>query len=132
MRMEFDSDGAYTDRNQMKLKDGWSRWEKEGDIATHPRAVYGNKSNSNSVSSRYLEDGSYLRLRNLTIGYNIPIRKYISKLRVYASGENLFVVSDFSGIDPEVPPLNNGSGLGVATSVYPQTRKFMFGLNITL
>lgn len=132
MRMEFDSDGAYTDRNQMKLKDGWSRWEKEGDIATHPRAVYGNKSNSNSVSSRYLEDGSYLRLRNLTIGYNIPIRKYISKLRIYASGENLFVVSDFSGIDPEVPPLNNGSGLGVATSVYPQTRKFMFGLNITL
>ncbi len=132
MRSEFDSDGAYTDRNQMKLKDGWSRWEKEGDIATHPKAVYGNKSNSNAVSSRYLETSSYLRLRNLTIGYNIPIKKYVSKVRVYASGENLFVVSGFSGIDPEVPPLNNGSGLGVATSIYPQTRKFMFGLNITL
>ncbi|WP_455590955.1 TonB-dependent receptor, partial [Bacteroides sp.] len=132
MRMEFDSDGAYTDRNQMKLKDGWSRWEKEGDIATHPKAVYGNKSNSNSVSSRYLETASYLRLRNLTIGYNIPVRKYISKLRVYVSGENLFVVSGFSGIDPEVPPLNEGKGTGVATSVYPQTRKFMLGLNITL
>ncbi|MEG1008051.1 MAG: TonB-dependent receptor, partial [Bacteroides sp.] len=132
MRMEFDSDGAYTDRNQMRLKEGWSRWQKEGDIATHPKPVYGNKSNSNSTSSRYLESASYLRLRNLTIGYNIPLRKYVSKLRVYASGENLFVVSGFSGIDPEVPPLNNGSGTGVATSVYPQTRKFMFGLNITL
>ncbi len=132
MRMEFDSDGAYTDRNQMKLKDGWSRWEKEGDIATHPLPVYGNKSNSNSTSSRYLEDASYLRLRNLTIGYNIPVKKFISNLRVYASGENLFVISGFSGIDPEVPPLNNGKGTGVATSVYPQTRKFMFGLNITL
>lgn len=132
MRMEFDSDGAYTDRNQMKLKKGWSRWEKEGDIATHPLPVYGNKSNSNSTSSRYLEDASYLRLRNLTIGYNIPVRKFISKLRVYASGENLFVISGFSGIDPEVPPLNSGKGTGVATSVYPQTRKFMFGLNITL
>ena len=132
MRMEFDSDGAYTDRNQMRLKDGWSRWEKEGDIATHPLPVYGNKSNSNSTSSRYLEDASYLRLRNLTIGYNIPVKKFISNLRVYASGENLFVISGFSGIDPEVPPLNNGKGTGVATSVYPQTRKFMFGLNITL
>ena len=132
MRMEFDSDGAYTDRNQMKLKDGWSRWEKEGDIATHPKAVYGNTSNSNSVSSRYLETASYLRLRNLTIGYNIPVKKYINQLRVYVSGENLFVVSGFSGIDPEVPPLNNGAGTGVASSVYPQTRKFMLGLNISL
>ena len=49
-RQEYDSDGAYTDRNQMKLIDGWSRWEKEGDIATHPAASYGNKSNSNKVS----------------------------------------------------------------------------------
>ena len=132
MRMEFDSDGAYTDRNQMRLKKDWSRWEKEGDIATHPQPVYGNKTNSNSTSSRYLESASYLRMRNLTIGYNIPIKKYISKLRVYASGENLFVISGFSGIDPEVPPLNEGKGLGVATFVYPQTRKFVFGLNITL
>ena len=116
----------------MKLKDDWSRWEKEGDIATHPKAVYGNNSNSNSVSSRYLESASYLRLRNLTIGYNIPVRKFISKLRIYASGENLFVLSGFSGVDPEVPPLNNGKGTGVASAVYPQTRKFMFGLNITL
>lgn len=132
MRTEFDSDGAYVDRNQMKLKKGWSRWQKEGDIATHPKAIYGNKSNSNSTSSRYLETGSYLRLRNITIGYNIPIKKYVSKVRVYASGENLFVLSGFSGVDPEVPPLNDGNGLGVATSVYPQTRKFMLGLNITL
>ena len=131
-RTEYDSDGAYTDRNQMRLKEGWTRWEKEGDIATHPKAVYGNKSNSNSTSSRYLESGSYLRLRNLTIGYNVPVKKFISKLRVYASGENLFVLSGFSGIDPEVPPLNDGNGVGVATSIYPQTRKFMFGLNITL
>lgn len=132
MRNEFDSDGAYTDRNQMKLKDGWSRWQKEGDIATHPKPVYGNKTNSNSTSSRYLETASYLRMRNLTIGYNIPVKKYLSQLRVYVSGENLFVLSGFSGIDPEVPPLNNGLGTGVATSVYPQTRKFMIGLNISL
>ena len=68
-RQEYDSDGAYTDRNQMKLMDGWSRWEKPGDIATHPLASYGNDSNSNSASTRYLEDGDYLKLRSLSIGY---------------------------------------------------------------
>lgn len=132
MRMEFDTDGTYTDRNQMKLKDDWSRWQQPGDIATHPKAVYGNTSSSNSVSSRYLESASYLRFRNLTIGYNIPIKRFIDKLRVYASGENLFVISGFSGIDPEVPPLNEGKGTGVAASVYPQTRKFVLGLSLTL
>lgn len=70
-RQEYDSDGAYTDRNQMKLIDGWSRWEKEGDIATHPAASYGNKSNSNKASTRYLEDGDYLKLRSLSIGYKL-------------------------------------------------------------
>lgn len=132
MRMEFDTDGAYTDRNQMRLKGDWSRWQQPGDIATHPKAVYGNTSGSNSVSSRYLESASYLRFRNLTIGYNIPVKRFINKLRVYASGENLFVISGFSGIDPEVPPLNEGKGTGVAASVYPQTRKFVLGLSLTL
>lgn len=124
-RMDLDADGANVDRNQMKLHKGWSRWEKPGDRATHPKAVYGNTSNSNATSSRYLEDASYLRLRNLTIGYNIPLKKYVSRLRVFASGENLFVSSDFSGIDPEIG-MN-----GVANVPYPQTRKFMFGVNVT-
>ena len=65
-RQEYDSDGAYTDRNQMKLQDGWTRWEKPGDIATHPVASYGNTSQSNSASTRYLENGDYLKLRSLT------------------------------------------------------------------
>ena len=55
----------------MNLHSGWSRWEKEGDIATHPLAKYNNSSNSNKVSSRFLETGTYLKMRNLTIGYNL-------------------------------------------------------------
>ncbi|MGL5563618.1 MAG: SusC/RagA family TonB-linked outer membrane protein [Tannerellaceae bacterium] len=131
-RAEFDSDGAYTDRNQMKLQDGWNRWEKEGDIATHPLALYNNNTNSNKASSRFLEDGSYLKLRNLTIGYTIQLPKYyIANLRIYASGENLFTITNYSGVDPEIPPVN-GRITGVATTVYPSTRKFMFGINLTL
>ena len=54
----LDSDGAYADYNSMKLKSGWKRWEKEGDIATHPKAINGGNKNSNKSSSRYLEKGN--------------------------------------------------------------------------
>ncbi len=136
-RAEFDSDGAYTDRNQMNLQSGWSRWEKKGDIATHPQAVYNNSSNSNKASTRFLEDGSYLKLRSVSFGYNLSIERLnISNLRIFVSGENLFTLTDFSGVDPEIPPheLRNGtrSITGVSTSVYPQSRRFVLGFNLTL
>lgn len=131
-RAEFDSDGAYSDRNQMKLQKGWSRWEKEGDIATHPLARYNNNTNSQKASSRFLEDGSYMKLKNVTVSYNLTLPKYhIQNLRIFASGENLFTITKFSGVDPEIPP-RDGKITGVATTVYPSTRKFVIGLSLTL
>ncbi|TDP01476.1 SusC/RagA family TonB-linked outer membrane protein [Flavobacterium sp. 245] len=131
-RAEFDSDGAYTDRNQMNLHSGWSRWEKPGDIATHPQALYNNSSNSNKASSRFLETGTYLKMRSITFGYNMPVeRLHISNLRLYIAGENLFTITHYSGVDPEIPPANNQI-TGVATQVYPSTRKIVLGLNLTL
>ena len=131
-RQEYDSDGAYTDRNQMKLMDGWTRWEKPGDIATHPVASYNNSSNSNKASTRYLEDGDYLKLRSLTIGYNLKLPKYyIQNMRIFFTGENLFCVTGYSGVDPEIPA-SGGSVIGsTGPSVYPSTRKYMFGINLT-
>ncbi|MCD7936305.1 MAG: SusC/RagA family TonB-linked outer membrane protein, partial [Tannerellaceae bacterium] len=131
-RMVSDSDGAYINYNQQKLKKGWTRWEKPGDHATHPVARYNNTSSSNSTSSRYLEDASYLRMRNLTVGYNIPLKiDFVSQVRVYFSGENLFVITGFSGIDPELPGNTTAGKAGVVAYSYPQTRNFMFGLNVT-
>ena len=137
-RQEFDSDGAYPgDRNQMKLQKGWSRWEKPGDIATHPRAMYNNQDKGNLASSRYLESSDYLKLRSLTLGYNFDLKKYgIQTLRLSVSGENLFTITDYSGVDPELPAGTNDKGvLSVTstggTSVYPAVRKFMLGVNLT-
>lgn len=137
-RQEFDSDGAYAgDRNQMKLQQGWSRWEKPGDIATHPRAMYNNQDKGNLASSRYLESSDYLKLRSLTLGYNFDLKKYgIQTLRLSVSGENLFTITDYSGVDPELPAGTNDKGvLSVTntggTSVYPAVRKFMLGVNLT-
>jgi hypothetical protein len=133
-RAEFDSDGAYTDRNQMNLHSGWSRWTKPGDIATHPQASYNNPTNSNKASSRYLETGTYLKMRSLSLGYNFNVDHLkIASFRIFLAAENIFTISHFSGVDPEIPPNQaNGQITGVSTSVYPQTRKFAFGLNLTL
>ncbi|MDR1645285.1 MAG: TonB-dependent receptor [Tannerellaceae bacterium] len=134
-RMEYDSDGRYPDRNQMRLIDGWSRWTKQGDNATHPLPAYNNSSKANETSSRYLEDGDYLKLRTLSIGYNLPLKKWgIQNLRVSLSGENLLTVTKYSGVDPELPVTSKDGRnqiIGVASTNYPVTRKYMFGLNFT-
>lgn len=130
-RNEYDSDGAYTDRNQMRLMPGWKRWEKAGDEATHPLPSYNNSSNSNKTSSRYLEDGSYFKLRSLSLGYNFNLRDYgVENLRLFLTGENLFTLTKYSGVDPELPA-SNGSVMGVTTTVYPTTRKISLGVNLT-
>jgi iron complex outermembrane receptor protein len=82
-------------------------------------------------SDRYIESGSYLRLDNATLGYNFlkPI-KYVNMIRVYVTANNLFTITDYTGIDPEI---NQG---GVAPGIdynnfYPKTRTFLFGLNVS-
>ncbi|WP_344675574.1 SusC/RagA family TonB-linked outer membrane protein [Sphingobacterium kyonggiense] len=132
-RQEYDSDGTYTDRNQMKLQDGWSRWEKPGDIATHPVAKYNNKDNGNKASSRYLEENDFFRMRSLSLGYKLDLSKYnLNSVRFFLTGENLFTLTKYSGVDPEMSINDSGAVLNTAgPSVYPATRKFMFGLNVT-
>ncbi len=132
-RQEYDSDGTYTDRNQMKLKEGWTRWEKPGDIATHPIAKYNNQDKGNSFSSRYLEDGSFFKMRSLTLGYNFDLTRYhVKNLRLFFAGENLFTWTNYSGVDPEIPVSDGGTILtSTGPGVYPAVRKYVFGLNVS-
>lgn len=137
----FDSDGAYPYYNQMILQDGWSRWTPDNPNATHPRLVYNGGTNSNKTSSRYLEDASFLRMRNITLGYRVP-SKFIQKLKLkaldaYISADNLWTLTKFSGVDPEaalytgVRQADNGNVAGDATSTYPAPRRFTLGINIS-
>ncbi|MCZ4222446.1 SusC/RagA family TonB-linked outer membrane protein [Pedobacter rhodius] len=129
-RFYFDNDGLYESYNQMQLANGWSRWEKPGDIATHPKPVFGRSDASNQTSTRYLENGSYLRLRNVTLGYNVPAnfakKLYLQNARIFVSGDNLWTLTRFSGTDPEVDLASGDSSIK-----YPTSRKFMFGINIS-
>ncbi|PST84491.1 SusC/RagA family protein [Pedobacter yulinensis] len=133
-RQEYDADGTYTDRNQMRLMDDWVRWQKPGDIATHPVARYNNQDKGNLVSSRYIESNDFFRMRSLALGYTFKLQKFKAKnFRAYISGENLFVLTKYSGVDPEIPVNeDNGSVLfSTGPAVYPMTRKFMFGINVS-
>lgn len=87
------------------------------------------------ASSFFLEDGTFLRLNNLTIGYNLPVSKssWLSKARIYVTGQNLFVLTDYTGYDPEVnTPATVGGNLsyGIDFATYPRARTFLFGVNV--
>jgi iron complex outermembrane receptor protein len=101
------------------------------DIATSSESP----SNSNAFSSRFIEDGSFLRLANLTVGYTFNTKsiKWLSKLRVYATGNNLILITKYKGFDPEVnsdASSNNVPSLGVDYSSFPKSRTFTFGVNL--
>ena len=135
-RITMDSDGAYSDYNQMSINNGlgWSRWEEPGDIATHPKLQLNGNNMSNSVSSRYLEDGSYLRLKNVTVSYTLP-KKALKKMkmqdfRIFLSGDNLFTLTRFSGTDPEVRLEGTEYELaGMFSMNYPVGRVITLGVN---
>ncbi len=135
-RRVMDSDGAYTDYNSMSLDNGlgWSRWEKQGDIATHPKPrVSGNK-NSNACTSRYLEDGSYLRLKNVSLSYNLP-RSLVRKVKLQSakltlSADNLWTYTRFSGTDPEVDLAGSLTSVaGLFSYSYPVGRLISLGIS---
>jgi TonB-dependent starch-binding outer membrane protein SusC len=88
-------------------------------------------SNSNTVSTRYLEDGSFMRLNNATLGYNL---KPFQNIRFSITGQNLLLLTDYSGFDPEVNTGSSSSGIqtfGIDRFTYPSARTFLFGVNVT-
>ena len=87
--------------------------------------------NSKYGSDLWLEDGSFLRLENVTAGYNFHFKtvKYIESLRLSITGNNLFVITNYSGIDPELN-MSGGNGFGGDNGIYPRTRSFALGLNV--
>jgi TonB-linked SusC/RagA family outer membrane protein len=131
----IDADGALFNFNMMKLADGWSRWMNPGDEATHPKPVFGGNQLANKPSSRYLEDGSFWRIRNITLNYNIP-SEVLSKIKmsqanVFVSADNLFTFTKFSGLDPETSSFGFGNVAGLSDFKYPISKQFLVGLQIS-
>ena len=120
------------DRRNLNLP-SWmlNRWTGEGTSNEVPRYVIGNTTNLVS-SDMYVRDGSYLRLKNISLGYTLPqhITKkfFVNNLRVYVMAENLLTFTKYHGYDPEIS--SGGTSLGVDYGVYPQSRTWTIGVNV--
>ena len=136
-RVSMDTDGHYTDYNQMSIDNGlgWRRWEEPGDVVSHPKAIAGGNKNSDGISSRYLEDGSFLRVKNVTLAYDLPgtlcTKLHMQGARVFISGDNLYTLTRFSGMDPEVRLESTMYELaGMYSMNYPVGRVVSLGVNV--
>jgi iron complex outermembrane receptor protein len=95
-----------------------------------------NRANAQPVSDRYLEKGNYVKLANATLAYNIgAIGRVFRGVNLFVTGQNLFVITKYSGFDPEVNnprPINNVPSFGIEYTPYPSARLVTFGANISL
>lgn len=113
-----------------------NRWTGEGSTNEYPRFMFDSPNENYRVSDMWIEDGSFLRARNVQLGYTLPqkwtTKVGISRLRVFVMAENLFTLTNYTGCDPEVIGGNGfGTEAGIDRGVYPQSRTYSVGLNLT-
>tara|TARA_R110002020_G_scaffold264813_3_gene479532 strand:+ start:10852 stop:13884 length:3033 start_codon:yes stop_codon:yes gene_type:complete len=117
------------------------RWTPSNTNTDVPRAVNSDPNRNARASSRFIEDGSYLRLKNISLGYSIPktvldswSKGTVSKVRVYFSAQNLLTITDYSGYDPEIGArtgINSSLGTGIDYGQFPAARTFLGGIQVS-
>ena len=129
----------YDSRNQITTV--LNRWRNPGDITDVPKAIRNDVANT-YISSRFLEDGSYLRLKAITLSYRFNSdflrRMAISNASLYVTGQNVLTFTKYTGFDPEVSTYGNDGNSnvkniaqGIDYGAYPQSKAFIIGLNVT-
>ena len=129
----IDLEGMFDSKNQSV--DVLNRWTPENTNTDIPRAVGGGNVDNVRNSTRFIEDGSYLRLKSATLSYNVlnnhPRFTFIKNLSVYVTGSNLLTFTNYSGFDPEVNAYGSSAvEVGIDYGTYPQSRTIVFGVNV--
>lgn len=110
-----------------------NRWTCEGQVTTIPRIQYDDPLNNARFSDRWIEDGSYLRLKNVTLSYKVPYsNSYIQGITVWGAANNLFTLTNYLGSDPEFSMSTNILTQGIDRGLMPQSRNFSLGIKINL
>lgn len=134
MTRYFTDFGVFDGARSVRLLDAWS---PENPTSSMPSVTSNPSSYENITSSYYIQDGSFLKLKNLQIGYTFPVEQFFGKntslgnLRVYAGVTNLFTITSYDGLDPEITATpSDYPAIGVDLGVYPQARQYLFGLSL--
>ncbi|HRI59817.1 MAG TPA: TonB-dependent receptor [Saprospiraceae bacterium] len=124
-------DFTYVNRPSTAL----NRWTGPGTSNSEPRVNLSDPNQNARVSDRFVEDGSYLRLKTLQLGYNLPktwLKKaQIEKMKIYMTGQNLLTFTNYSGLDPEIGNIGGSLEIGIDRGFYPQARTIMGGVSLT-
>ncbi len=109
----------------------WGRWHGEGTSNKIPRFSWSNNNDNYRVSDLYIKNGTYMRLKNIQLGYTLPrdltSKVFISSLRIYVAADNLLTFTGYKGFDPEI---SDGASNGIDRGNYPQARTFTIGFNL--
>jgi hypothetical protein len=111
------------------------RWQNEGDDTFIPRAVRGDPNTNRRDSDRFAEDGDYIRLKTISLGYTVPSdilkKANIRKLRIYVSAFNIWTATGYSWFDPEVSTFDTtNTAPGTDFLTFPQPKSYVFGINL--
>jgi hypothetical protein len=110
-----------------------NRWRQEGDVTNYPKAVYGDPMGNARFSDRWIEDGSYVRLKSVTLTYDLNINwKMIRNCTLFATGENLFTLTKYKGSDPEFSLGQSPLYYGIDPNVTPQPKTVSVGIKLSL
>lgn len=124
-------DFAYVNRPSSALE----RWTGPGTSNDEPHVSLNDLNQNIRISDRFIEDGSYLRLKTLTIGYNLPgawLQKMkFEKFKIYVTAQNLITFTSYSGLDPEIGNVGGSLDIGMDRGFYPQARTVMGGVSLT-
>lgn len=129
MRRELEAMSGFQNQSLKVL----NRWKAQGQITDVPRAIVGDPAGNARFSDRWIEDGSYLRLRTLTLAYDFPLpNKAIKTAKVYLTGNNVFTLTKYLGYDPEFSATGSVFTQGIDTVLEPQFRTIQLGVRIGL
>ena len=110
-----------------------ARWTHDGQVTDVPRASFLDEMGNSRFSDRWIEDGSYLKLKNVTLSYRIPVQSaYLQGITLWAAGNNLFTITKYLGSDPEFAQSNAVMGMGIDRGLLSPGRSFSLGVKINL
>ncbi len=129
LRRDLESMTGYENQTEAIV----NRWTYEGQVTNIPRAAYGDPMGNSRFSDRWIEDGSYLRMKSVTLSYDFPIkRSFIKGVQAYVTGSNLLTFTKYLGYDPEFSAGSNPLYYGIDTGLTPHPRSILFGVKIGL